>query len=60
MDALDRLSMLLAGLEPVGDVDSTNHENAIVLPHLPSHVSAQVAFAGLDLARLQRASKGPG
>jgi hypothetical protein len=60
MHSLDRLPMLLIGLQLVCDMDATDHQDTIVLSDLSTYISAEVAFSSTDPARLQRASEGSG
>jgi hypothetical protein len=60
MHALHGVAVLLARPEVVRDVDAANDEHAVVLADLAPYVRAEVSLAGLDPARLQRASEGSG
>lgn len=54
------LVLLRIQLEGVFHVNALDHENLLVYLNFTGGFGRQPAFAGRDIARLQRASEGPG
>ena len=54
--ALDRLSVALASLQVIDDVNPADHQHAVILLDLPAHIRSQESLARFDPARLQRAA----
>ena len=57
---LGGLALIGFQLEAVFHVDALDHENLFVQLDFTGGFGCQPAFAGGDIARLQRASEGPG
>src|SRR5438105_7842426 len=49
-----------ATTQPVVDANPLDHENLVVDDHIALRLSAELALAGIDPARLQRATQCPG
>src|SRR5260370_15217652 len=61
MRSLRRLALVLrAAGEVVANVDALDHEHLVLDDHDTLGVGGQLSLAGVDPARLQRASKGAG
>jgi hypothetical protein len=58
VDPVYRLPGVLWSREAHRDVDAANDEDPLLGFHLAGHVGGEAAVAGIDLTRLQRASKG--
>ncbi len=61
MRSLRRLALVLrAAGEVIANVDALDHEHLVLDDHDTLGVGGQLSLAGVDPARLQRASKGAG
>ena len=61
MGSLRRVPLLRrAPLQRVVDANPLDHQHAVLDHDVPLGVRGQIAFAGFDLARLQRATPGSG
>ena len=60
VNPFDGLTVLFVRLQSVRDEDPANHQDPVFLTHLAPHIGAEVTFACMDPARLQRASEGTG
>lgn len=59
MDPFDRLPLILLRMQCVIDMDASDHEDVSVKRDLTDNLRGELIVTGIDLARLQRASKGP-
>ncbi len=55
--ALDGLAVLCHSAQVIGHMDSSENEHLVVRLDLSFHFSRQLSIAGVDVARLQRASE---
>jgi hypothetical protein len=60
VDALDGGAGLGRGGEVIGDVDAADDQDIVLELDLARDLGGEAAVAGVDLARLQRASEGAG
>jgi hypothetical protein len=60
VDPLGHLPLSRVELEMVGDVNAAYDEDVIICFDLAPGFGAEITFTGRDVARFQRASKGPG
>ena len=57
MDAVHRWPRIRRRSQPHRDVNAPNDEHAVICFHLARNVGRESPAAGIDLTRLQRASK---
>jgi len=57
VSAVHGVSLLFSGDQPHRYVDAANHQDALFRFHLAGRVRSEPAVAGIDLTRLQRATK---
>lgn len=59
MNPLDGLSLILKCSEPVADVNAPDHKDVSFELNFARSIRTQLIVAGVDMARLQRASERP-